>query len=57
MNSVSGIKYMLLCFCDASTRQSNEYESKVSLLFTKTRLTPVKGMAVPRAELMAVLMA
>ena len=64
MKSVSDIKVMLLCFCDASTRayaalvylhQSNGYVWKVDLLLTKTRLTSVKGMTVPRAELMAVL--
>ena len=47
MKSASDIKYMLLCFCDASARayaalvylhQSNEYESKVDLLFTKQDL-------------------
>ena len=63
MNMVGDSKYKLLRFCDASTRayaalvylhQTNGYESKVDLMFTKTRLTPVKGMTVPRAALMAV---
>ena len=64
MNTVGDLKYKLLCFCDASSRsyaalvyihQTNGYESKMDLMFAKTRLTPVKGMIVQRAELMAVL--
>ena len=64
MNSYGNIKYKLLCFCDASSsayaasvylHQTNKIGSKTDLLFTKTRLTPVKGLTIQRAELMTVL--
>ena len=64
MNTSGAIQNRLLCFCDASQNayatliylhQTNGSETKVDLMFTKTRLTPVKGMTIPRAELMAVL--
>ncbi|XP_060575739.1 uncharacterized protein LOC132733143 [Ruditapes philippinarum] len=58
------IEYHLLCFCDASSksysavvylRQESKGLTKVDLMFSKTRLTPIKGMTIPRLELMAVL--
>ena len=65
MKTTRDIQNRVLCFCDASAKayatliylhQTNGHESKVDLVFTKTRLTPLKGgMTITRAELMAVL--
>ena len=54
-----------MCFCDASTcafaaviyllQQNSESESTANVLFSKTRLAPLKKMSVPRLKLMAVL--
>ena len=62
MNGDHGnIKYYLICFCDASSyaviyllQINAENESKVDLIFSKTRLAPVKEMTISRLELMAV---
>ena len=63
-NASEGAQYNLLCFCDASSvsyatavylRQSKEGKTSVNLLFAKSRLAPVKGLTIPRLELMAVL--
>ncbi|XP_062592781.1 uncharacterized protein LOC134254255 [Saccostrea cucullata] len=52
-----------MCFCDASTKayacavylhQSNKERSTVNLLFSKTRLVPLKKLTLPRLELLAV---
>ena len=58
------VKYKLVCFCDASKDafaavvyllQTNRKQGqKADLIFSKTRLAPVKKMTVPRLELMAV---
>lgn len=58
------VQYYLFCFCDASSyayaasvylQQRNEaQESKSDLIFSKTRLAPLKKMTIPRLELMAV---
>ena len=58
------VQYYLFCFCDASSyayaasvnlQQRNEaQESKSDLIFSKTRIAPLKKMTIPRLELMAV---
>ena len=57
------VKYNLLCFCDASRsayaatvylHQFSKNKSRNDLVFSKTRLAPVKEISVPRLELMAV---
>ena len=59
------IKYHLICFCNASKdayaavvyllQTSREQGSKSDLIFSKTRLAPIKKMTIPRLKLMAVL--
>ena len=57
------VKYKLVCFCDASKdtfaavvyllQTNREQRQKADLIFSKTRLAPVKKMTIPRLELMA----
>jgi hypothetical protein len=56
--------YKLVCFCDASLtaysaaiylHQAHNSQFKVNLMFDKSHLAPIKGMTIPRLELMAVL--
>jgi hypothetical protein len=63
-NGKVGAKYMLICFCDASIktyaitiypRQESNKSTKVDLIFSKNRLTPLKRMSIPSLELLAVL--
>ncbi|XP_052784316.1 uncharacterized protein LOC128220097 [Mya arenaria] len=57
------VTYSLVCFCDASERayssaiylrQITDRAIKVELIFSKARLAPVKGMTIPKLEIMAV---
>ena len=59
------VNFHLLCFCGASAsayaavvylhQRNTDSESRSDLIFSKTRLAPLKGMTIPRLELMAVL--
>lgn len=60
------VRYFLLCFCNASARaypaviyllqiSSKLYESRSELVFSNTRLAPLKEITISRLELMAVL--
>ena len=60
----NSVIYDLFCFCDASSkayatcvylRQICNGVAKVDLIFAKSRLAPLKGMTMPRLELLAVL--
>ncbi|CAC5400238.1 unnamed protein product [Mytilus coruscus] len=56
--------YQLLCFCDASTkayacaiylRQETDESCRVDLIYSKTRLAPIKKISISRLELLAVI--
>ncbi len=60
----SETKYEIVCFCDASAKayatsvylvQKTDNSAKSDLIFSKTRIAPLKGMSIPRLELLAVL--
>ena len=58
------VMYSLVCFCDTSAcayativylhQSINVSESKADIIFSKTRLGPLKKMTIPRLELTAV---
>ena len=60
----TSVEYNLLCFCDVSSRayataiylqQTSKDATDMNLVFSKSRLAQVKGLTIPRLELMAVL--
>ena len=63
-NDSENVQHYLVCFCDASSyayaasvylvQINSEQESKSDVIFSKTRLAPLKKMPIPRLELMAV---
>ena len=63
-NDIENIQQYLVCFCDASSyayaasvylvQINGEQESKPDLIFSKTRLAPLKRITIPRLELMGV---
>ena len=63
-NGNENVQHYLACFCDASSyayaasvylvQINAEQESKSDVIFSKTRLAPLKKMTIPRLELMAV---
>ena len=63
-NDSENMQQYLVCFCDASSyayaasvylvQFNGEQESKSDLIFSKTRLAPLKKITIPRLELMGV---
>lgn len=62
--SVKEVKYTLVCFSDASEKaystvvylhRSSVQGSSANIVFSKTRLAPVKKLTIPRLELLGVL--